>query len=57
MIMLPKVVEIMQRLLGPNCDRIQLNLTQGIQIWPGEKAQVVHRDHSMFRSSINRSSS
>jgi ectoine hydroxylase-related dioxygenase (phytanoyl-CoA dioxygenase family) len=48
MIMLPKVVEIMQRLLGPNCDRIQLNLTQGIQIWPGEKAQVVHRDDSMF---------
>jgi len=48
MIMLPKVVEIMQLILGPNCDKIQLNLTQGIQIWPGEKAQVIHRDDSMF---------
>jgi ectoine hydroxylase-related dioxygenase (phytanoyl-CoA dioxygenase family) len=48
MIMMPKVVEIMQLVLGPNCDKIQLNLTQGIQIWPGEKAQVIHRDDSMF---------
>jgi ectoine hydroxylase-related dioxygenase (phytanoyl-CoA dioxygenase family) len=48
MIMMPRVVEIMARILGPNCDKIQLNLTQGIQIWPGEKAQVVHRDDSMF---------
>jgi ectoine hydroxylase-related dioxygenase (phytanoyl-CoA dioxygenase family) len=48
MIMRPKVVEIMQLILGPNCDKIQLNLTQGIQIWPGEKAQVIHRDDSMF---------
>jgi ectoine hydroxylase-related dioxygenase (phytanoyl-CoA dioxygenase family) len=48
MIMMPKVVEIMQLILGPNCDKIQLNLTQGIQIWPGEKAQVIHRDDSMF---------
>jgi ectoine hydroxylase-related dioxygenase (phytanoyl-CoA dioxygenase family) len=38
----------MQLILGPNCDKIQLNLTQGIQIWPGEKAQVIHRDDSMF---------
>ena len=48
MIMMPKVVEIMQLILGPNCDKIQLNLTQGIQIWPGERAQVIHRDDSMF---------
>ena len=48
MIMVPKIVEIMRLVLGPNCDKIQLNLTQGIQIWPGEKAQVIHRDDSMF---------
>jgi ectoine hydroxylase-related dioxygenase (phytanoyl-CoA dioxygenase family) len=48
LIMMPRVVEIMNRILGPNCDQIQLNLTQGIQIWPGEKAQVIHRDDSMF---------
>jgi ectoine hydroxylase-related dioxygenase (phytanoyl-CoA dioxygenase family) len=48
MIMTPKVVDIMQLILGLNCDKIQLNLTQGIQIWPGERAQVIHRDDSMF---------
>jgi ectoine hydroxylase-related dioxygenase (phytanoyl-CoA dioxygenase family) len=48
MIMMPPVVAIMNRVLGPNCNQIQLNLTQGIQIWPGEKAQVIHRDDSMF---------
>jgi ectoine hydroxylase-related dioxygenase (phytanoyl-CoA dioxygenase family) len=48
MIMVPMIVEIMRLILGPNCDKIQLNLTQGIQIWPGEKAQIIHRDDSMF---------
>jgi len=48
MIVRPKVLEIMRLILGPNCDKIQLNLTQGIQIWPGERAQVIHRDDSMF---------
>jgi ectoine hydroxylase-related dioxygenase (phytanoyl-CoA dioxygenase family) len=48
MIMMPMIVEIMRLTLGPNCDKIQLNLTQGIQIWPGEKAQIIHRDDSMF---------
>jgi len=48
MILMPQVTAVMNRILGPNCDSIQLNLTQGIQIWPGEKAQVVHRDDSMF---------
>ena len=48
MIVRPKVLEITRLILGPNCDKIQLNLTQGIQIWPGERAQVIHRDDSMF---------
>ncbi len=48
MIMAPVIIEIMNSILGPHCDKVQLNLTQGIQIWPGEKAQVVHRDDSMF---------
>jgi len=48
MTMAPVIIEIMNSILGPHCDKIQLNLTQGIQIWPGEKAQVVHRDESMF---------
>lgn len=32
----------------PVCDCIQLHLTQAIAIDPGEKAQVIHRDISMF---------
>lgn len=48
MVMQELVLEIMGHVLGPHCDRIQLNLTQGIQIWPGEKAQVLHRDDSMY---------
>jgi ectoine hydroxylase-related dioxygenase (phytanoyl-CoA dioxygenase family) len=48
MIMEPAIIQIMNSLLLPHCDSIQLNLTQGIQIWPGERAQVPHRDDSMF---------
>ncbi|WGJ15120.1 phytanoyl-CoA dioxygenase family protein [Methylocapsa sp. D3K7] len=48
MIMLPQIVGIMNQILGPFCDKIQLNLTQGIQIWPGERPQVVHRDDALF---------
>ncbi len=44
----PLIVSLMQELLGPYCDRIQLNLTQGINIYPGEAAQVIHRDDGMF---------
>ena len=32
----------------PRCDKIQLNITQGIGIGPGEPEQVVHRDEKLF---------
>ncbi len=36
---------LMNQILGPNCERIQINIeAQAIQIWPGETAQVLHRD-------------
>jgi len=44
----PLVVKVMQEVLGPFCDRIQLNLSQGINIYPGEVAQVIHRDDAMY---------
>jgi ectoine hydroxylase-related dioxygenase (phytanoyl-CoA dioxygenase family) len=53
MIMHPLVLNVMQELLGPACDKIQLNLTQGIEIWPGEKAQILHRDDDMFPAKIH----
>ncbi len=34
--------------LGPNCDSFQINLTQGIRINPGERAQIIHPDSALF---------
>ena len=44
----PTVVAAMDTLLGRWCERIQLNLSQGIAIYPGEAAQVLHRDDELF---------
>ena len=43
------ILEITQAVLGPYCDRFQLNLTQALEIWPGEGEQVPHRDQDMWR--------
>lgn len=45
----PTILAIAQDILGPHCDRFQLNLTQGLEIWPGEYEQVPHRDKDMWR--------
>lgn len=42
------ILEIIDRVLGPHCDRFQIHLTQGIRIFPGEKEQVPHRDDEFF---------
>ena len=42
------VLNIMNRVLGGNCERFQLNATQGIRIEPGEGAQFLHRDEELF---------
>ncbi len=44
----PVILDIAQTVLGPFCDRIQLNLTQAIEIWPGECEQIPHRDQNMW---------
>jgi len=44
----PLVLGIAQAILGPFCDRIQLNLTQAIEILPGGEAQPPHRDQDMW---------
>lgn len=43
------ILAIAQDMLGPWCDRFQLNLTQALEIWPGEYEQVPHRDKDMWR--------
>jgi ectoine hydroxylase-related dioxygenase (phytanoyl-CoA dioxygenase family) len=37
-------------MLLPNCDTVQLNLTQAIEIHPGEHEQVPHRDQDMWQA-------
>lgn len=44
----PLVLAITQAILEPFCDRIQLNLTQAIEILPGGKQQPPHRDQDMW---------
>lgn len=44
----PLILKLMERVLGPFCDCFQINLTQGIRIFPGEKEQVPHSDDELF---------
>ena len=44
----PVVHDAMGHLLLPNCERLQLNLSQAIAIHPGERAQILHRDDELF---------
>jgi len=44
----PAILGAVQQVLGPFCDRIQLNLTQAIEIMPGGEAQPPHRDQDMW---------
>ena len=42
------ILGVMDHFLLKGCREYQLNLTQAIQIGPGEPAQVIHRDDLMF---------
>ncbi|MBN8818714.1 MAG: phytanoyl-CoA dioxygenase family protein [Sphingomonas sp.] len=42
------ILEIVNGILGPWCDHVTLNLTQGIELVPGSLAQVPHRDQDMW---------
>lgn len=44
----PKVLAVMERLLGPRCERFQLHVTQSVNIGPGEDAQILHRDDGLL---------
>lgn len=48
----PEILAIAERILGPWCDCIQLNLAQAIAIHPGALAQLPHRDQDMWRGDI-----
>lgn len=44
----PMVLAASDHILGPNCNGFQINLSQGIRINPGEKAQILHPDSALF---------
>jgi len=48
LVMQPDILAIANAILGPACDRIQLNVAQAIEIHPGEVRQFPHRDHDMW---------
>lgn len=43
------VLGVVERVLSPWCDTIQLNLAQAIAVHPGALAQMPHRDQDMWR--------
>lgn len=46
------ILGISNAVLGPWCDKIQLNLTQALALHPGAPPQVPHRDQDMWRGAI-----
>lgn len=54
LVLQPLVIAIAERILLPWCDRIQLNLTQGLALHPGALPQLPHRDQDMWRGEIGR---
>ena len=49
LVMHPLVLEIVEQMLLPWCERIALNLTQAIEIHPGAVPQLPHRDQDMWQ--------
>ena len=48
----PLVVAIVERLLSPWCECIQLNVAQAIAVHPGALPQLPHRDQDMWRGPV-----
>lgn len=46
------VLGIVEHVLSPWCDTVQLNLTQAIALHPGALPQLPHRDQDMWRGAV-----
>ena len=44
----PRVMEIADSVLGPHCDSYRIGSCTGIEIYPGEEDQVLHRDDDFY---------
>ena len=52
LVMNPAILAMAERVLERWCDRIQLNLTQAIELHPGALPQFPHRDQDMWQGSL-----
>jgi hypothetical protein len=48
LVLSPAITGLVERVLGPWCDTVQLNVAQAIEIHPGALAQFPHRDQDMW---------
>jgi len=48
----PLILGIVEEVLSPYCDTIQLNVAQAIAVHPGALAQMPHRDQDMWRGPV-----
>ncbi len=46
------ILGVVDALLSPWCDTIQLNVTQAIAVHPGAPSQLPHRDQDMWRGAV-----
>lgn len=49
LVMHSPILDIVEQMLLPWCERISLNLTQAIEIHPGALPQIPHRDQDMWQ--------
>lgn len=54
LVMHPTIMAFAKEALRPWCDRIQLNLTQAIELHPGALPQFPHRDQDMWAGDIGK---
>ncbi|OYW48224.1 MAG: phytanoyl-CoA dioxygenase [Novosphingobium sp. 28-62-57] len=50
----PVIQDVVSQILGPWCDRIQLNTTQAISVHPGAPSQLPHRDQDMWQADFGK---
>ena len=46
------ILSVVDRILSPWCDTVQLNVAQAIAVHPGAPAQLPHRDQAMWRGPV-----
>ncbi len=55
LVLQPIILALADRILGPWCDTIQLNVAQAIEVYPDALAQFPHRDQDMWRGTTGKS--